>query len=130
MQQSRNSARREEERLGFVRSGTRSTPDHKNSNGGGIEPVFQLHQIETKKIRHSGILALALIDRVVNGFEDQARASTMSEILTLKILRNDADAFLSFLTRFKELRSNLGTQLDVKLAVETLRVRMLEDTTN
>ena len=54
----------------------------------------------------------------------------MSEILTLKILRNDADAFLSFLTRFKELRSNLGTQLDVKLAVETLRVRMLEDTTN
>ena len=91
---------------------------------------FNRIQAHKEKLQRSGILVRSFIDRLVNGIEDQAGASTMSEIMTLKILRGDADAILSYLGKLKELKAKLGTQFDVEFTEETLRVRILYEATN
>ena len=78
-------------------------------------------------IKRSGLKALILIQETVNGRADTHGTSLIQEALTIRILHNNVDGVVSFLSKFRGTQTKLGSAFPYTWAVETLRARMMSD---
>ena len=75
-------------------------------------------------MKRSGLLALVLIDRIINGTAltiGTSRTTKINDTLALKIVHNNNEGILTFLVRFRELRGRLGKGIFGQKVIEIPR---------
>ena len=99
----------------------KSTPTHE------AQELFKhiiSHQVTLKR---SGLLTLVLIDRVIYGTPLGSSTTAIGELLSLRIIHNNAEGIVAFLTKFRDLRGKLGSNFSATWSIEILRSRMLTE---
>ena len=91
--------------------------------------IFNRLTANKEIIGRSEIKTLAYINRIIHGIEDQAGASLVSDMIHLKVLHNNPEGVLSFVTKFRELHAKLGDGFQPQYAIELLRTRLMGDNT-
>ena len=76
-------------------------------------------------IRRSGLLALAYINRIIHGIENQAGASVVAELIQVRVIHKNPEGMVTFMTKFRELRAKLGSSFHAQCAIEILRARLI-----
>ena len=59
-------------------------------------------------IQRSGLLALAYVNRIIHGIDEQAGATAVADLIQIRVIHNNAESVLAFMAKFRELRSKLG----------------------
>ena len=89
--------------------------------------IFNRLRANKDAIGRSGLLALAYIHRIIHGIDDQAGAALVSELIQVRVIHNNAEGVLAFITKFREIRSKLGDGFQEQYSIEILRARMMGD---
>ena len=89
--------------------------------------IFNRLRANRTIINRSGLLALAYIHRIIHGIDDQAGASLVAELIQVRVIHNNAEGVLAFMTKFRELRSKLGGAFQAQYSIEILRSRLMSD---
>ena len=72
--------------------------------------LFNRVTSQKEVIQRSGLLALVLIDWIINRTALGSSTTAIGELLALKVGHNNNDGIVTFLTKFRELRVRLDSK--------------------
>ena len=78
-------------------------------------------------INNSGIKALLFLETLIQGVNDTATTTAMAELMALNMTQNSAGAVAGYLTKFRDLRTRLGEDVNNAMYIEILRKGLMSD---
>ena len=78
-------------------------------------------------INNSGIKALLFLETLIQGVNDTATTTAMAELMSLNMTQNSAGTVAGYLTKFRDLRTRLGNDVNNAMYIEILRKGLMSD---